>query len=71
MVVVLVSLAVYWLLRLVWNWIGVTESILNDNATVKVDLSFSSLKYHKPVTSIHLILQLICLARASIEPYLI
>lgn len=67
MVVVLVSLAVYWLLRLVWNWIGVTESILNDNATVKVDLSFSSLKYHKPVKSI----ELICLARASIEPYLI
>lgn len=71
MVVVLVSLAVYWLLRLLWNWIGVTESILNDNATAKVDLSFSSLKYHKPVTAIHLILQLICLARASIEPYLI
>lgn len=67
MVVVLVSLAVYWLLRLVWNWIGVTESILNDNATVKFDLSFSSLKYHKPVKSI----ELICLARASIEPYLI
>lgn len=63
----LVSFTVYWLLRLVWKLNRSNKSILNDNVTAKVDLSFSSLKYHKPVKSI----ELICLARASIEPYLI